>query len=78
MGVVVFYHLEQSKCLFVNDAVAKLGKLSAVPSSGSTYEVAGDTLQLINLVALAVRTLFEVLVSILKSAVQATVTVVVY
>ena len=58
-------------------AVLKLGKFRAVPASCSTYEVTGDALQLVNLVALAVRTLLEVCICVLVSAVKAAVAVVV-
>ena len=59
-------------------AVAQLGELSAVPTAGCTYEVAGDALELVNLGALAMRTFLEVCVSVFISAVKTSVAVVVY
>ena len=64
--------------LFVNYAVFEFCKLSAVPTACSTYEVAGDTLELVNVRSAAVRTLHEALLCILVSAVHAAVAVVVY
>ena len=64
--------------LFVNYTVAELSKLAAVPSVGSTNEVAGDTLELIDLLAATVWTLLHIVLGILISAVEAAVTVVVH
>ena len=57
--------------------VFQFRKLSAVPACSGTDKVSGDTLELVYLGALAVRTFFKVLVSILEAAVHAAVTVVV-
>ena len=64
--------------LFVDHSVLELRKLGAVPTSCRTDKVSGDALELVNLGALAVRALFKVSISILKSAVHAAVAVVVY
>ena len=61
----------------MNHAVAERGELSSVPTACSTYEVAGDTLELVNVRSAAVRTLHEAFLCILESAVHTTVTVVV-
>ena len=58
-------------------AVAELGELSAVPAAGCTYEVAGDALELVDVLSAAVRALHQTLLGIFKSAVHAAVTVVV-
>ena len=58
-------------------AIAELGELAAVPSAGCTHEVAGDTLELVDVLSSAVRTLSHTLFGVLESAVHATVTVVV-
>ena len=59
-------------------SVLELGQFGAVPTSCCTYKVACDSLELVDLCALAVRTLLKILVIILKSSVHATVAVVVY
>ena len=66
------------RILLVYHAVLKLCKLGAVPAACCSYEVAGDTLELVNLGALAMRTFLEVCVSVFKSAVKTSVAVVVY
>ena len=58
--------------------VVKLSQLATVPAVGSTYEVTGDALQLVDVVASALRTNFQVGVSILVAAVETAVAVVVY
>ena len=63
--------------LFVNHAILEFGELSAVPAACRTYEVAGDALELVNILASAVRTFLEILLGILISAVHAAVAVVV-
>lgn len=62
----------------MNHAVTELSKLAAVPSVCGTYEVAGDTLELVDLLTAAVWTLLHVVLSVLVSAVHATVAVVVH
>ena len=62
----------------MNHAVAELGELSAVPAVGCSYEVSCDTLELVDVLSTAVRTFGESLFRILKSAVHATVAVVVH
>ena len=64
--------------LFVHHAVAELSELSAVPSAGRSHEVSCDSLQLVNLLASAVRALLHVLLGILISTVHAAVAVVVH
>ena len=64
--------------LFVHDSVLELREFGAVPTTCCTYEVTGDALQLVDLGALAVRALFKAGVRIFKSAVHATVAVVVH
>ena len=64
--------------LFVHHAVAELSELSAVPSAGRSHEVSCDSLQLVNLLASAVRTFLHVLLGVLISAVHAAVAVVVH
>ena len=66
------------KVLFVNNAVAELGKLAAVPSVGCTYEVACDALELVDLLSAAVRALLHVRLSVLVSAVLAAVAIMVH
>ena len=61
----------------MNDSVPELGKLAAVPSSCSSYEVTGDALKLIYLGALAVRAFLKSCLCIFKSTVHAAVAVVV-
>ena len=58
-------------------AVTELGELAAVPSAGCTHEVAGDTLELVDVLSSAVRALSQALFCVLESAVHATVAVVV-
>ena len=64
--------------LFVYDAVTELGELSAVPTAGCTDEVAGDALELVDVLSAAVRTLCEALLGVLEAAVHAAVAVVVH
>ena len=64
--------------LFVHHAVPELSELSAVPSACRSHEVSCDSLQLVNLLASAVRALLHVLLGILISAVHAAVAVVVH
>ena len=59
-------------------AVVKLGKLAAVPTVGGSYQITGDALQLVDVVAAALRTYLEVGISILVAAVETAVAVVVY
>ena len=58
--------------------VVKLSQLATVPAIGSTYEVTGDALQLVDVVASALRTNFQVGLCILVATVQTAVAVVVY
>ena len=62
----------------MNNAVAELCELSAVPAACGTYEVACDTLELVDVFASAVRTLLETCLCVLESAVHAAVAVVVH
>ena len=64
--------------LLVNDTVAELGELAAVPAACGTYEVTCDALELVDVLATAVRTLCKSLLCVLISAVHAAVAVVVH
>ena len=66
------------KNLFVYHSVAELCELSAVPAACRSDQVAGDTLELVDVVASAVRTFCEPFLRILESAVHAAVAVVVH
>lgn len=59
-------------------SVVELGKLAAVPAVCSTYQITGDALQLVDVVAAALRANLEVGVSILVAAVETADAVVVY
>ncbi len=59
-------------------SVVELGQLAAVPAVCSTYQITGDALQLVDVVAAALRTNLEVGVSILVATVETAVAVVVY
>ena len=59
------------------DAVAELGELSAVPSAGGADEITGDALELVDIVAAAVRTFNESFLCILEATVHTAVAVVV-
>jgi hypothetical protein len=64
--------------LFVNYSIFKLGELAAVPAVGGADEVTGDSLELVDVGAAAVRTFFKSLFSVLETAVHAAVAVVVH
>ena len=64
--------------LFVYYAVFQLCELSAVPSAGGSDEVTGDALELVNVVASAVRTLHKTFLGILESTIHTTIAVVVH
>ena len=64
--------------LFVYDAVAELCELSAVPAACRSDEVAGDALELVNVMAAAMRTFQKTFLCIFKSAVHTAVAVVVH
>ena len=57
--------------------VLELGELAGVPAVGGTYEVAGDALEGVDVLAVAVRALMEIVVGVLEAAVEAAVAVVV-
>lgn len=59
-------------------SILKFSKFSAVPASGGSYKITGDSLKLVNLGALAVWTFLKIQVCILISAVHTAVSVVVY
>ena len=61
----------------MNHSVLEFGELSAVPAACRTYEVAGDALELVNILAAAVRTFLQILLGIFISAVHAAVPVVI-
>ena len=64
--------------LFVYHAVTELGELTAVPAACGADEVAGDALELVDVLSAAVRTLCEALLGVLEAAVHAAVAVVVH
>ena len=64
--------------LLVNDTVAELGELAAVPAACGTYEVTCDALELVDVLTAAVWTFGESLLCVLISAVHAAVAVVVH
>lgn len=59
-------------------AVAELGELATVPAAGRADEVAGDALELVDVLSAAVRALGEALLGVLEAAVHAAVAVVVH
>ena len=59
-------------------SILELGQLGAVPTACCSYKVTGDSLELVDLCALAVWALLEVLVCVLEATVHTTVAVVVY
>ena len=62
----------------MNDTVAELGELAAVPTACGTYEVTCDALELVDVFSAAVWTLGESLLCVLISTVHATVAIVVH
>ena len=64
--------------LLVHHAVAELGELAAVPAAGRADQVAGNALELVDVLSAAVRALGEALLGILEAAVHAAVAVVVH
>lgn len=58
--------------------VLELGELSAVPTAGCADEVTCDSLELVDVLASAMRAFLESLLRILESAVHASVAVVVH
>lgn len=65
-------------CVNVGNAIVELCQLAAVPAVGRTYQVTCDSLQLVDVAAAALRANLKVGICILISAVETTVTVVVY
>jgi len=61
----------------MNNSILKLRKLSCIPTAGSTYEVTCDTLELVDLVATAMRAELKVCICVLISTVEAAVTIMV-
>ena len=59
-------------------AVTEFGELSAVPTTGGSYQVSSNTLELVDVMASAVRTFYKTFLGILESAVHAAVAVVVH
>ena len=57
--------------------VVEFGQFARVPAVGRADEVAGDALEGVDVVAVAMRALPEVVISILEAAVEASVAVVV-
>lgn len=62
----------------MHDTVLKFGKLGIVPTVSCADKIACDALKAVDIVAVAVRTLFKVFLRILISAVHTTVAVVVH
>ena len=62
-------HLFIMWCVDVGHTVVKFGELAAVPTVGSTYEVASDALQLVDVVTSALRANGEVGIRIFVAAV---------
>ena len=60
------------------NTVVELCQLATVPAVGGTYQVAGDALKLVDVVAAALRTYLQVGIGILVAAVQTAVAVVVH
>ena len=63
--------------LLVNHSVLELGKLAAVPAVGGADEIAGDALEGVNIVSVAMRTLLETFGCIFIAAIEAAVSVVI-
>ena len=61
----------------MSDTILEFGKFAAVPTIGSTYEIAGDTLQTVNVVTTALWANLLVLDGIFMATVHAAVAVVV-
>ena len=61
----------------MNYTVVELGKLAAVPTVGGSNQVTSDALELVDVMAVALGALMQILSSVLISAVQASVAVVV-
>ena len=62
----------------MGNTVVELSQLATVPAVGGTYQVAGDALQLVDVVAAALWTNLQVGIGILVAAVETAVAVVVY
>ena len=64
--------------LIMNDPVVQLCQLGIVPAVGCPHQVAGDALQLVDMLAAALRAFFQVWGGVFVAALQTAVTVVVY
>ena len=62
----------------MNDPVVQLCQLGIVPAVGCPHQVAGDALQLVDMLAAALRAFFQVWGGVFVTALQTAVTVVVY
>ncbi len=62
----------------MNDPVVQLCQLGIVPAVGCPHQVAGDALQLVDMLAAALRAFFQVWGGVFVAALQTAVTVVVY
>ena len=62
----------------MNDSVIQFREFGIVPTIGSTYQITGDALQLIDVLASALRTSFQVRSRVLIAAFEATIAVMVY
>ena len=62
----------------MNYAVFELGEFAGVPAVGGTYEVTGDALEGVDVLAVAVRALVQIVFGVLEAAVEAAVAVVVH
>ena len=75
-GTVLLHDVMQG--LFVDHPVFELCKLSAVPAACSTDKISGDSLELVNVLATAVRAFLHTHLCIFKATVHTAVAVVVY
>ncbi len=62
----------------MDHAVFEFGEFAGVPAGGGADEVAGDALELVDVLAAAVRAFLEAFLGVFEAAVHAAVAVVVY
>lgn len=62
----------------MNDSVFQFRQLAGIPAVGGSDQISGDALEGVDVFAVAMRAFGEIVVGILKSAVEAAVAVVVY
>ena len=61
----------------MHHTVVELGELGIVPAVGGSHQITGDALQLVDGAAATLRAYFQILLSILMTAIHATVAIVV-